>query len=513
MRISSTKTIALTGNVWDRVSGESLKTLVISNGKISKILDGSQTVPGATMIPLEAGTVIFPGLINLHTHTTYNILPIWENGAVWKNRFQWRHNPGYKQQIGNLLNYIQTNWKEATADTAYSIISEIQAVAGGTTLIQETLNLDKEAADDKSFIIRNTGDQADLQIPASKDVFSVVDFYVPNVTPTGDPGEDTSEWTPVKQSTLDAFTKSVNNQDTPFYSTLVHLGEGKSGFIKGSTRDAYSQKEVDALYAALKAGITDAHGLAGAYLGLTHGCGIDLTNEELLKYFSSNGVSLIWSPVSNLLLYMDTTDVSRLLKKGINICLGSDWSPSGSKHVLDELKFAKYVNDLLGLGITNIQLFDMVTANAVKALGITGVGAIAEGYDADLFVLRKNSPGDDALAALLRCEDSDIDFVMVNGRLVFGLTQYFTDALQVDFMAFPATEGANIAQRGVSINTALQFDLAGALNTIDTLMQKYCTTVINKPELRRTRFLASDDTLYQSNIDALKTQLEKLYSI
>ena len=507
MRISSTLTIGITGNVWDADGGESLKTLVIAGGKITQMLDGQQTVPGATMILLDAGTVIFPGLINLHTHTTYNILPIWESGAVWKNRFQWRHNQGYKQQIGNLLYYIQTNWKEASADTAYAIISEIQAVAGGTSLIQETLNLEKEASDDRSFIIRNTGDQSDLQIPASASVFSVVDFYEPNVTPSGEPGEDTSGWTPVKQSTYDDFVKSVNNQDNPYYCTLVHVGEGKSGFIKGSSPDVYSQKEVALLYQ----GLTQLTGVAGAHLGLTHGCGIDVNNSALLDFLSTNQVSLIWSPVSNLLLYLDTTDVSKLLARGINICLGSDWSPSGSKHVLDELKFAKYVNDLLGLGISNSQLFAMVTTNAVKALGTKGTGAIAVGNDADLFVLRKAGAADDALVSLLACSDSDIEFVMVNGRVVFGLTGYFKDVLQVDYQGFPATEGANVAARGVSINSALNFDLAASLATIDGLMEKYCTTVIDQPQLKRTRFLAADDAVYSSNINALKTQLSKLY--
>jgi 5-methylthioadenosine/S-adenosylhomocysteine deaminase len=514
MKISSTLTIGVTGTIWDPAQGESLKTLVIANGKITQIMDGAQNVPGATMITLDAGTVIFPGLVNLHTHTTYNILPIWENGAVWKNRFQWRHNQGYKQQIGDLLYYIQTNWTEASADTAYAIISEIQAVAGGTSLIQETMPLDESKTGGGSFIIRNTGDQADLQIPSTENISSVVDFYQPNVTPSGDPGEDTSSWTPVKEKSYYAdFVKSVNNRNNPYYSTLVHVGEGKSGFIKGSSPDPYSQKEIALLYQGLGADLTRPGDLAGAHLGLTHGCGIDVSNTALLDFLSANQVSLIWSPVSNLLLYLDTTDVSKLLAKGINICLGSDWSPSGSKHVLDELKFAKYVNDLLGLGISNSQLFAMVTSNPVKALGITGTGAIAVGYDADLFVLRKANAADDALTALLACSDSDIDFVMVNGRVVFGLTSYFKDVLQVDYQGFPATEGANAAQRGVSINSSVSFDLVASLNTIDTLMQKYCTTVIDEPQLKRTRFLAADDPVYQGNIKALRTQLDRLYGV
>ena len=516
MKVSSTKTIALIGNVWDPTQGESLKTLIISNGKITRIIDGNGDLspfPGITPITLDPATTIFPGLINLHTHTTYNILPIWENNNVWKNRFQWRGNTDYKADIGGLLTYIQKNWPGDPENTAYAIISEIQAVAGGTTLIQETAPLENGPTDARSFIIRNTGDPDDLQIPATEQVFSVVDFYKPNTAATGAPDQDTSTWTPVTDGgDYAAFIQSVNNNNSKYYSTLVHVGEGKSGFVKGSTADPYSKKEMDLLFQSLKTDIPKTANLQKANLVLTHGCGIDLTNKTQLQSMAANNISLIWSPVSNLLLYNDTTNVKVLLDNKINICLGSDWSPSGSKHVLDELRFAKFVNDLLGMGISNSELFSMVSANPVKAMGITSTGAIMKNYDADLFVLRKKNATDDALDALLASDDSDIDLVMVNGRIVFGLTTYFSDALQVDFQGFPASEGANIAQRGVSINSAITFDLPSALTEIDTLLQKYCTTVINKPDMKRTKFLASDDPVYRANIAALTKQLTTLYT-
>jgi len=162
-----------------------------------RLLEGSQPptdIPDTAVIRLDAATTIFPGLLNLHTHTTYNILPIGESGQIWTNRFQWRNNSSYKQDINSLLAYIQSNWKNdpdpnfvrsmlakvkgasttqaalLRINTAYAIISEIQAVAGGTTLIQETLDTDSETPDDRSFIIRNTGDQDDLAIPANKEV-------------------------------------------------------------------------------------------------------------------------------------------------------------------------------------------------------------------------------------------------------------------------------------------------------------------------------------------------------
>ncbi|TDX00535.1 amidohydrolase family protein [Dinghuibacter silviterrae] len=547
MIVSSTKPLALIGALWDPAIGETEKVVLIENGKIAQLLEGTAAVPpGFTPIRLPPGTVMFPGLINLHTHTTYNILPIWDSGQVWKNRFQWRNNPAYKQNIGGLLDYIQKNWQhdpdphfvaavaqKATNNTpaettaavetaaaaalaaavaqvnlAYAVISEIQAVAGGTTLIQETANLDQEPAGERSFIIRNTGDQTDLQIAGTQQVFSVVDFYRPDVLPDGTAGQDTSAWTPVQQQSYTDFVQSVNSGNVPYYTTLVHLGEGKSGLLKNSTPDPYSQKEVTLFFQSLASDIKDNGSLSKAHLALTHGCGIDPDHQA--QTMTAGAISLIWSPVSNLLLYLDTTDVRKLMAHGINICLGSDWSPSGSKHVLDEVKFAGFVSDLLGWGLNNKDLFAMATVNGAKALGVPEAGILRTGGDADLFVFKKVNPKEEALDALLAGDDSDVEFVMVNGRIVFGRTAYFQE-LGVDFQGFPASEGAGVAQRGVSINSSLSFDLVRSLEIIDTLFERYCTSVLQQPQMKRTRFLASDDAAYMGKMEALKKKLQSLY--
>ena len=136
--------------VWTADGRERLQTLVIEKGKIARVIDGKgdlSNFPDITVIELDAETVIFPGLLNLHTHIGYNILPIWESHQIWKNRFQWRSNAGYKQQIGDLLDYIKAGWKGdkgltvsktlPEVDLAHAIISEIQAVAGGRSIVTE----------------------------------------------------------------------------------------------------------------------------------------------------------------------------------------------------------------------------------------------------------------------------------------------------------------------------------------------------------------------------------------
>ncbi len=59
---------------------------------------------------------------------------------------------------------------------------------------------------------------------------------------------------------------------------------------------------------------------------------------------ASRRSSIVWSPLSNLLLYGGTARVEAAKAAGVTIGLGSDWSPSGSKNLLGELKVAWLYN-------------------------------------------------------------------------------------------------------------------------------------------------------------------------
>jgi 5-methylthioadenosine/S-adenosylhomocysteine deaminase len=52
------------------------------------------------------------------------------------------------------------------------------------------------------------------------------------------------------------------------------------------------------------------------------------------------GAKLVWSLLSNLLLYGKTTNVYEALAAGVLTSLGTDWTPSGSRTLLQELKIA-----------------------------------------------------------------------------------------------------------------------------------------------------------------------------
>src|SRR5262249_38240004 len=159
------------------------------------------------------------------------------------------------------------------------------------------------------------------------------------------------------------------------------------------------------------------------------------------------GAKLVWSPLSNLLLYGKTAAVYRALQAGVLVSLGTDWSPSGSRTLLDELKVADIAlrdprvlgaeRDLLPtLAVTGKSgdareaaeaaldqaLVEMVTTNPAQTLRWSqDLGSIEPGKLADLLVITAhNHPSADDLPNtpyrdLIDATEEDVRLVLVNG--------------------------------------------------------------------------------------------------
>ena len=98
---------------------------------------------------------------------------------------------------------------------------------------------------------------------------------------------------------------------------------------------------------------------------------------------------MIWSPLSNLLLYGATARVEAARKAGVRIGLGSDWSPSGSKNLLGELKVAwLYSQHVLDGLFSARDLVAMATRDAAAILKWhKALGTLEPGKRADLIVI------------------------------------------------------------------------------------------------------------------------------
>jgi hypothetical protein len=158
-------------------------------------------------------------------------------------------------------------------------------------------------------------------------------------------------------------------------------------------------------------------GLLGPELIAIHGVG--LTEPQLVE-MAKAGSKLVWSPLSNFMLYGRTANVEAAKRAGLSISLAPDWTPSGSKSVLGELKVADLVNkhELKSL-FSDRELVEMVTRKPAAAMDWNKrLGQISEGYLADVIVVDDKNA--DPYRNLIAAIEENIQLVVVRGEPLYG---------------------------------------------------------------------------------------------
>ena len=141
------------------------------------------------------------------------------------------------------------------------------------------------------------------------------------------------------------------------------------------------------------------------------------------------------------------------------IALGSDWSPSGSKNVLGELKVAALVNETLpeDVRFSARELLETVTTNPARILKWDhAVGSLEAGKRADLLVL--DDTVGDPYDRILAARETAITMVVVD-----GVPRYGSPALLDPFGA--ETERLTVAgtERSLFLTDPTGDDVVGAL--------------------------------------------------
>ncbi len=468
--------------------------LHVERGTITSVTAERPEVPEGTLeVHTREGDWIFPGLLDLHTHSDYNVLPIWDSAiGPFDNRFGWRGDPVYRRQVS------ETKYRLVDADERNQLIlevfAELQAIAGGTTVLQESYALDRNlGSDDSLLLVRDTADPSDLGLPEGGEIRSVVDFFRPD--------KETGEPSPVFDDKRQMTRLAAYAEDRDagrLLAVLPHLAEGRSGFGRALGKDPYSRAEFEAFMS--DPALADAGAVAAVPLAIIHGSGIDPYDAAHLRFLRERQISVIWSPVSNLLLYGDTLDVEAYLDAGINLALGSDWSPSGSKHVWDEAKFARFYLDALGAQVSDAQIFQMVTENAARCLGSDRFGRIAAGGPADFFVVRSPMPSKSGMEVFLATTDHHVHAVGIGGRPVYG-DRALLESFGVATQPLPRVEGTAAANKAVHLPPELDVDLENDLQRVEDWLKLHAVL--------RSNTLASSDVPYQRRRVELKAATVK----
>jgi 5-methylthioadenosine/S-adenosylhomocysteine deaminase len=346
--------------------------LVVSRGRIAALVPGGAELPAeyATAVRIETGGTIYPGLIDLHNHFVYNVLPLWVVPRQYSNRSQWPRGPGYASTVQLPVRALAERPSTAKAIVRYV---EAKALIGGTTTGQGMRTRVNGGPRLFHGAMRNVEETRDTRLPEAGTL--VPTLYV-------DPER------------VRSFRTALAARVAYFY----HLAEGSDA---GARRTFTDLQDNDLL----------RRSLVGIHcLGLQPG---DLAG------LAEAGGKCVWSPFSNLLLYGQTLDLRALLSSGLSFSIGCDWTPTGSKNLLQELKIARWVVESQSVDLTTEDLLRAVTSNAAAVVGWTGqVGVLIAGALADVIVVRGDQG--DAFDHLVDATENDVALVLVHGIPRYG---------------------------------------------------------------------------------------------
>jgi 5-methylthioadenosine/S-adenosylhomocysteine deaminase len=385
---------------------------------------------------VETESFIFPGLIDLHDHITWNLLPRWKPNELFSNRYEWQQRTAYKIALdGPHAKLAADHALMCDADR----FGEIKAIIGGSTSVVGSLTPTPNTDDNNCIIglARNLDNYSGFDgstLNHEKLLYEVFPFEMK----FGDANKARSD---LESGKLKAF--------------IVHVGEGKPGDAASAREFRMLAKRGDGF---LRAGVSVIHGVA---LGRTE-----------FKQMADAGMGLIWSPRSNIELYGATTDVRTAKELGIKIALAPDWSPSGSDGMIEELKYAATWNaSQVPPVFDDAELVRMATNVPAMLAGADGqIGSLTKGLYADLLLIRKSGKIG-AYESLLHARAADIRLVVIGGVPTYGDADLMNKLLPGRHLELITVCGASKAlyiepQNGVpeSLKTFKQISSELALN-------------------------------------------------
>lgn len=342
--------------------------IYIKGNTIIDVLDASRPAPDgfSKSKAIRCGGTVYPGLIELHNHLSYNIIPMWDVPKKFSNRDQWRSHKDYRKSmtgplrvLGHIDGYLQAIVRYVECRLLISGVTSSQGITlashGGITKFYRG-------------VIRNVEQTVDKDLPSA-------DTKIADIKDAG--------------KLLALLERSS--------CYLLHLAEG-------------SQESANKHFRALQLPNSNKYAITDSLAGI-HAVGLFSDDFEIL---GGNRGSMVWSPMSNLLLYGVTADIASAKRHGVLIGLGSDWTPSGSKNLLGEIKVARLISDQLGTIFTAEELCRMPTSNAARILKWNQhLGSVEPGKKADLIVLAGKKG--DVYEELIAAREQTVIWTIIGG--------------------------------------------------------------------------------------------------
>ena len=360
---------------------------------------------------------IIPGLINTHQHAAMSLLRGYADDLPlqeWLEKWIWpieKHMTAHDIYVGALLTAIESIMGGTTTiNTMYHYMSEENeakafADAGlrgiiGHACFSWRKKEDKKALED---LTKNWHNKAGGLTRASVD---------PHAPYTVDP-----EYMKELRDTRKELNEKYGTEKAPI---ICHIHVGETSDEPRKIRKAFNIQ--------LKNGVMeylDSLGVLDRYVIAVHCVALTEKDMAIMKH---RKVKASHNPISNLKLASGISPISKMLKKGITVSLGTD-SPCSNNNT-DMFEIMK-TTAILHKGITKNptvlpaeQVLEMATIEGAKALSWESeIGSIEAGKKADLAIINLKKPHlcplyNEASHLVYAAKASDVETVIINGKII-----------------------------------------------------------------------------------------------
>ena len=212
----------------------------------------------------------------------------------------------------------------------------------------------------------------------------------------------------------DAFMRIVSEEAKKNKMRIhVHLSESESEIVQIAEKYHCTPIEM-----AEKNGLFDVPAIAAHCVQVTE------SDMDILK---AKNVSVVTNPASNMKLGNGFAPVSKMLEKGINVCIGTDGAASNnSLNLFHEMSLLALIHKGTAKTpqcVSAKETFRIATINGAKALGLEKeIGSLEKGKKADIAILNLNTPSltprNNLIAGLsYSANGSEVETVIIDGKI------------------------------------------------------------------------------------------------
>ncbi len=382
--------------------------ILVDAGKIKAIVPKSDIPDWAVDWPVVdcSQHVVMPGLINLHTHSSMNLLKGYADDYAlmpWLNEHIW---PAEKRWVSPA--FVQDG----------SLLACAEMLAGGITTFNDMYFFPQATIE----AAKRTGIRAHIGLTIMEfpsNYAATASEYIRLGTEVRDQYKSESSisfsFAPHAPYTVSdqTFTDVVTLAEQLNLGIHTHLHETQAEIAQ--SQEQFGVRPLQRLQAL---------GVIGPSTVLAHGVHLEKYEQETL---ATLGAHIAHCPSSNLKLASGIAPVASALRSGINIGLGTDGAASNNRLDLwQEMRTAALLAKVAAQqaeAVPAYQALQMATINGAMALGLQAqIGSISVGKQADLIAVRLDElnslPCFDPISHLVYVASREqVTHTWVNGQL------------------------------------------------------------------------------------------------